>query len=91
MPRALTDAQREVLHLLQRRGYTAGELVQARELFGRHSTADRGHRRALESLCRAGVLDHAAGTGEVPTWASGVYRIQADTYRALEQDRGLSW
>ena len=58
---------------------------------------DNGHRRALEGLCRAGVLENAAGQRGVPSWASGAYLVRDDTYQALERtherdrDHGLGW
>ena len=97
MPHRLTDAQLSTLQTLQAQGYGPGDVVQARDAFPSRNAEDNGHRRALEGLCRAGVLDNAAGQQGVPAWASGAYLVRHDTYQALERlrerdrDHGLEW
>jgi hypothetical protein len=96
MVHRLTEAQRATLRTLQAQGYSPGDVINARTVFGRHDAQDRGHRQALAGLCRAGVLESAAGKQGVPAWASGVYLVHERTYQALheptrEQGRGLEY
>lgn len=78
--RALTPAQQRCWEAITR-AYGPGDVFQARDLFpGRTAEASAG-RRTLAGLRRQGVLQDAAGQGEVPGWASGVYLVPSSPPR----------